>query len=128
MATNWLVFQNILAEFTGPAIPIVANTQYEPRAVHSINASNELQCTFWIVKDGVQMLTDIGAATYLIRDQDGNTIGITESGLVPVANGFYKITPVLADAIQDLTHYTVEISIYADDSNRKGVIGITLGE
>lgn len=128
MATNFLVNNNFLFEPVGPVIPIVTNPSYEPRAVFSINASNQLQGTFWITKDGTQMTSNIGTASYVVRDQDGVTVGITESGLASDANGFYYITPVLADAIQDLTHYTVEITILADAQTRKGVVGITLGE
>lgn len=74
------------------------------------------------------MTSDLGTMSFVIRDQDGATVGITESGLVADANGFFYMSAVLADAIQDLTHYTIEITTMADFENRKGVIALTLGE
>lgn len=112
----------------GTVAPVVVNSNYEPRAIFSINASNQLQGTFWVTKDSQQMASSLGTLSFVIRDQDGVTIGITESGLAADVNGFYYMTPVLADAIQDLTHYTVEITVVADTQSRKGVIAIALGE
>lgn len=128
MALNFLINNNFLFNPIGPVIPIVANPSYEPRGVFSINASNQLQGTFWIVKNGQQMTLGLGTMSFVIRDQDGVTIGITESGLVADVNGFFYMSAVLADAIQDLTHYTIEITVTADSQVRKGVIALTLGE
>lgn len=128
MALNFLVNNNFLFNPVGPNIPIVANPNYEPRGVFSINASNQLRGTFWIVKDGQQMTSNLGTMSFVIRDQDGVTVGITESGLVADVNGFFYMSAVLADAIQDLTHYTIEITVTADSQVRKGVIALTLGE
>jgi len=128
MALNFLVNNNFLVEIAGANPPVIANPIYEPRAIFSINAANQLQGTFWIVKNGIQMTSDTGNLSYVIRDQNGVTIGITETNLLADGNGFWYMTPVLADAIQDLTHYVVEVVIAADLENRKGVIAITLGE
>jgi len=128
MASNFLVANNFLYEPAGAVAPIITAPVYEARAVFSISASNELQGTFWVVKNGQQLLSNLGEASYLVRDQDGNTVGIIESSIVADSNGLYQITPVQANAILDLTHYTVEVSIVADNGLRKNVIGITLGE
>jgi hypothetical protein len=128
MALNFLVNNNFLFEPVGPVIPVVTASVYEPRAVFSISASNDLQGTFWITKDGQQVTSSLGSLSFVIRDQDGVTVGITESGLVADVNGFFYMTPVLADAIQDLTHYTVEMTCLIDSQVRKGVVAITLGE
>jgi hypothetical protein len=125
---NFLINNNFYQSTANPGTPIIADPTYENRAIFSINASNELQGTFWVAKDGVQLTSNLGTASYVIRDQDGNTIGITESGLVADANALYHITPVQANAIQDLTHYTVEISISSESLLRKSIVGITLGE
>lgn len=113
-------------------LPVVHNAvghQYEPRAVFSINASNQLQATIWCTKDGELMGNGtLGTASYTVYDKDGNTIGITQSGLTADANGYYEITPVNAAPILDLTHYVVKITIMAAGENRVGTIGITLGE
>jgi len=128
MALNFLVNNNFLYQPVGPAIPIVANPYYEPRAIFSINASNKLQGTFWVTKNGEQMTSNLGTLSFVVRDQNGAAIGIAQSGLTADPNGFYYMTPVLATAIQDLTHYTVEITAMADTQLRKGVVAITLGE
>jgi hypothetical protein len=128
MALNFLVNNNFLFNPVGPVIPLIANPTYEPRAIFSINASNQLQGTFWMTKDGQQMTSSLGTLSFVIRDKNGVTIGITESGIAADVNGFYYMSPVLADAIQDLTHYTVEITVTADSHVRKGVVAITLGE
>lgn len=125
---NFLINNNFYISTATPATPVIADPIYESRAVFSISASNELQATFWVVKNGVQITQDLGTASYTVRDKDGNTVGITESGISPDANGFYYITPVQANAIQDLTHYVVELEISAEDLIRRNVVGITLGE
>jgi hypothetical protein len=111
-----------------PVVHPAVGHQYEPRAVFSINASNQLQGTLWIAKDSELYVDAIGVASYTIYDKDGNSIGITESGIAPDANGFYQISPVSASAILDLTHYVVKITILAAGENRIGTVGITLGE
>jgi hypothetical protein len=128
MASNFLIANNFLFEPVGTVTPIIVAPVYEARAVFSISASNEFQGTFWVVKNGQQLLSNLGEASYLVRDQNGNTVGIVESSIVADSNGLYQITPVQANAILDLTHYTVEVSIVADSGLRKNVIGITLGE
>jgi len=128
MATNWLLSDDLFFTAAGPATQLVINTKYESRGIFSIDASNKLQATFWIVKDGVQMISGLGLASYLIRDFEGNTIGISESNIAADSNGLFITTPVLATSIQDLTHYTVELNIVADSENRKNILGITLGE
>jgi len=125
---NFLINNNFYQGTASPGTPVIADPIYENRAIFSISASNELQGTFWVVKDGVQLTSNLGSASYTVRDQDGNTIGITEGGLTADANGLYHITPVQANAIQDLTHYTVEINISSDSLLRKNIVGITLGE
>ena len=125
---NLLIKNNVYQGTATPDTPIIADPSYEPRAVFSINASNQLQGTFWITKNGVRMNTNIGTASFEIYDQDGVSIGISQSGIVADVNSTYIITPVLATLIQDLTHYVVKITITADSASRVGFVGITLGE
>jgi hypothetical protein len=105
-----------------------AGPQYEPRAVFSIDAANQLQATIWITKNGEQLNANLGAASFEIYNKEGNPLGISQTGLVADVNGLYKTTPVLATALTDLTHYTVIFSIIADGAERKGAIGITVAE
>ena len=125
---NFLINNNFYIPTANPATPVITAPIYESRAVFSINAANQLQGTIWVVKNGVQQASNLGTASYIIRDKDGNTIGISESGIIADGNGLYHITPVLATPIQDLTHYTVELLVSAESQNRRGVVAITLGE
>lgn len=101
---------------------------YEPRAVFSINAANELQGSIWIVRDSQKLSSNLGLASYSIRNKAGTLIGISQSNISADGNGIFQITPVLASAITDLNHYTVDISIVADGSPRVGVVAIVVGE
>lgn len=105
-----------------------ATQAWEPRGGFSINASNQLQGTLWLTENGEHVTSGLGTASYTIYDKDSNTIGITESGIVADAQGFFKITPVLATAILDLTHYVVKISITANSKLYKGVLFIGVAE
>lgn len=105
-----------------------AGPQYEPRAVFSIDAANQLQATIWVTKNGEQLSSNLGTASYAIYNKDGVALGISQSGIIADANGLFKTTPVLASALTDLTHYTVIFTITADGAIRKGAIGITVAE
>jgi hypothetical protein len=125
---NFLVENNFYQGTSELGTPVILGNVYEARAVFSINASNELQATLWATKNGEHMDSDLGTASYTIYDKDGLTIGITEANIVADANGFYQITPVGAEAILDLTHYTVKIEISTEEATLSSVVGITLGE
>lgn len=105
-----------------------AGPQYEPRAVFSIDAANQLQATIWVTKNGEQLSSNLGTASYAIYNKDGAALGISQSGITADVNGLFKTTPVLATALTDLTHYTVIFTITADGATRKGAIGITVAE
>jgi hypothetical protein len=105
-----------------------AGQQYEPRAVFSIDAANQLQATIWIAKNGEQVSNNLGTASYTVYNKEGTALGISQSGIIADVNGLYKTTPVLAAALTDLTHYTVLFNITADGAVRKGAIGITVAD
>lgn len=105
-----------------------AGPEYEPRAVFSINAANQLQVSMWVVKNGEQMSSDLGVASFTIYDKDGNAVGISQSGIVADGNGLFKSTPVSANTLTDLTHYTAIFSVVADSQARRGAIGLTIAE
>ena len=105
-----------------------AGPQYEPRAVFSIDASNQLQATIWITKNSEQLSTNLGTASYTVYNKEGASLGISQSGITADVNGLFKTTPVLASALNDLTHYTVIFTITADGAVRKGAVGITVAE
>lgn len=101
---------------------------YEPRAVFSINASNQLQASFWITKDGEQLNSGLGTASFTIYDKAGVAVGITQSGLTANGNGVYTSSPVSATSILDLTHYVVLIEVSVDSNIKRGAVGITVAE
>jgi hypothetical protein len=105
-----------------------AGPQYEPRAVFSINAANQLQATLWVTKNGEQLNSNLGTASFSIYDKDGILVGISQTGLVANGDGLYKSTPVSAASLTDLTHYTALFSVTADSVVRKGAVGITIAE
>lgn len=108
---------------------VIVNPVYEAMGVFSRNAAYQLQGTLWGKRDGVRAPQNIlGNASYVIRDKDRNTIGISQSGLTADSNGLFAITPVAATAITDLTHYTVEITITIDGVSRVGIAAIVVGE
>lgn len=111
-----------------PVTYAVAGPQYEPRAVFSVNAANQLQASVWITKNGEQLNSNLGTASYAIQDKDGAATGISQSGIVADVNGFFKTTPVTGVNLTDLTHYTVVFTIMADGAVRRGAMGITVAE
>ena len=111
-----------------PIVSTAAGYIYEPRAVFSINAANQLQGTIWCVKNGQLLSTNLGTASFTIYDKDGVSTGITQSGITADANGYYDITSVSAALITDLTHYIVKLVIIAENDTRVGSVAITLGE
>lgn len=123
-----ILVENSVYQGTFTAGTIVIPNLYESHGVFSISSSNQLEGTLWITKDGEHVSNSLGTARYIIYDKDGNTVGITESGIAPDSNGFYQITPVLATVLQDLTHYVVEIGISLNGSERIAIRGITIGE
>jgi hypothetical protein len=108
---------------------VIVNPVYEAKGVFSLNASYELQGSLWMTKDGQRMpAVLLGNASYLLRDKNGAAVGISQSGIAPDVNGLFKTTPVNANAISDLTHYTIEVTIVADGVGRTAVLGLLVGE
>lgn len=101
---------------------------YTCKATFSINASNQLEATFWSTTN--DQLTDpsfLGNASYSIYDKSGNPVsGLSQTGITPDSNGFYHITPVSAILLGDLTHYTAKITIQIAGQNRTVAKGFSL--
>jgi hypothetical protein len=101
--------------------------KYKPHAVFSINALNQLQATFWVTSNDVVKNTGLGVANFSVYDSEGNAIaGLSQSGISPDVNGRYKITPLNASILSDLTHYTVKIGIISDGVERVAYKGFSL--
>lgn len=100
---------------------------YEVKAIFSINALDQLRATLWVTKDGIIETGSLGTANYTVRDADGNTVaGLTQSGITGDVNGLYKITPVSAVGLSDLTHYTVKCGIVVQGIERISYRGFSL--
>ena len=105
----------------------VQQVEYKPKAQFSINASNQLQATFWVEYDSNVETTALGAANYTVYDVNGTAVvGLTQSGITADANGRYHITPVSAALLTDLTHYSVKVGIVAHGVERIAYKGFTL--
>ena len=101
--------------------------EYRPKAQFSINASNQLQATFWLEYDADIETTALGTANYTVYDANGNAVvGLSQSGITPDVNGRFHITPVSAALLTDLTHYSVKIGILSHGIERKAYKGFTL--
>lgn len=101
---------------------------YDCKAVFSINASNQLEATFWATKNtvlvGPALLT---TASYQVYDKNGVIVsGLSQTGITPDANGQFHTTPVSASLLTDLTHYTAIINISVAGLVRTSVKGFTL--
>jgi len=105
-----------------------AGPVYEVCSVFSINAINQLEGSFWVVKNGEKIIASLGTASFTVRDRTGAAIGISQSGIVANAQGLFAMSPTLASNILDLNYYTAEISIIADGASRVGVSGIVVGQ
>lgn len=98
-------------------------------AVANINASNELEISFWVNQNGERVDANLGDGQYLVRDKDGALVsGMSETGITADVNGYYHTTPVAAPLVYDLTHYLLEIAMDVDGTERTATIGLVRGE
>lgn len=108
-------------------IAVLQGISHKAHGVFSINSSNQLLGTIWATYDGTVVLSNLGSASYSVYDATGTAvIGLSQTGLTPDINGRYIITPVLS-SLQDLTHYTVKITININGTDYTSYRGITLG-
>lgn len=102
---------------------------YQICAVANINASNQLEISFWINENGERVDSDLTSGAYVIRDKSGALVsGLSQSGISADLNGYFHTTPVLAPTIYDLTHYILEISLSLDGVEKTSSIGLVRGE
>ena len=108
---------------------VEGTSHFQICASASINASNEFMCSFWINENGVRIDSNLGDASYRVRDKDGNVVsGVTESGIGADVNGYYHIAPVSAAGILDLNHYILEIEIPVNGVEKASSLAIVSGE
>jgi hypothetical protein len=87
------------------------------------------ECTFWVNENGQRVDSDLGTASYRLRDKTGALVsGIASASVSADVNGYYEITPVSAALINDLTHYVLEIEIPVDGVEVASSVGLVVGE
>lgn len=102
---------------------------YQICAVANINASNQLEISFWINRNGERVDSGLDSGAYVIKDKAGSLVsGMSQSGILADLSGYFHTTPVSAPLIYDLTHYLLEIEISVDGVNRSSSIGLVRGE
>jgi len=108
---------------------VVVDPQFQLCAVANINASNMLEVTFWLNRDGLRADSNLGQGAYVVRDKAGNLVsGLSQSNITPDSNGYYHTTPVSAALIFDLNHYVLELNIPYDGVGKEGSIGLVAGD
>lgn len=110
-------------------LPVITETiEHQVKATFSINALNQLQATFWAeTSTGTVELNNLGNASYAIYDKDGvAVVGLSQTGITPDVNGRYKITPVSAALLTDLTHYSARVAIIIEGVEHSAYKGFTL--
>jgi hypothetical protein len=105
-----------------------AGPVYEVCSVFSISAINQLEGSFWVIKNGEKITSALGTASITVRDRLGATVGISQTGITANAQGLFAMAPASASNIFDLNYYTAEISVVADGVSRVGVSGIVVGQ
>ena len=108
---------------------VVSDPHFQICAVGNLNASQQFECTFWINRNGERVDSDLGNASYRIRDKAGALVsGMSQVSVVPDLNGYFKITAVSAALIYDLAHYIMEIEIPVDGVEKASSIGLVTKE
>jgi hypothetical protein len=99
--------------------------EYNIEGVMSIDSASDLQGSFWITENEKIKTSGLGTASYTIYDAAGNAVvGMTESGISADGNGLFKITPVASALNQELSLYSVKVTINADGINRSDFLPI----
>lgn len=108
---------------------VETDPHFQVCAIANINASNQFECSFWINQNGERVTSDLGSASYLVRDKAGTAVsGLAQGSVTADSNGYYHVTAVSAALIYDLTHYLLEIVIPIDGVPHESSIGIVVGE
>jgi hypothetical protein len=76
-------------------IPIPSfEKHYMIDGVADINDSGQILGSFWVSRNGLIVTTGLGTGSYQLYDSEGNLIPVSETGIIPDANGFFVISPV----------------------------------
>jgi hypothetical protein len=128
MGTNYLIDNNVLIP-TATAQTVVVGDKYEIKCGLHVSANNAFYGTFWL--EGNQGVIDTGLSTgsYTVYDADRNASAtLTQTGITPDVNGIYRLTPVSAAELIDLTHFDIEFEASVDGTDIKTRWSFNLGE
>lgn len=99
--------------------------EYNIEGVFALDSAADLQGSFWVTANEQIRTSGISTASYQIYDAAGNAvIGMSETGLSPDSNGIIKITPVTSALNQELSLYSVKVTVNIDGINRSDFLSI----
>lgn len=99
--------------------------EYNIEGVFALDSAADLQGSFWVTANEQIRTSGISTASYQIYDAAGNAVvGMSESGLSADANGIIKITPVTSALNQELSLYSVKVTVNIDGINRSDFLSI----
>ena len=108
---------------------VITDPHFQICATANISADNRFECSFWINRNGERVDSNLGNASYRIRDKAGALVsGFSSSSITPDINGYFHITPVSAVLLTDLSHFLLEIEIPVEGIERSSTIGLVNGE
>lgn len=120
--------QSVAYQGTFQAGTVETPSHFQICASANINASNQFECSFWILENGERVDADLGLGSYRVRDKAGALVsGLAQSNISPDSNGYFHITPVSAALMYDLNHYLLEIDIPVNNVGRTATIGLANG-
>ena len=96
---------------------ILGITSAQISGVFAVNTASQLISSFWVtdLEGVISNPLRLGTASYVIYDNAGSIVsGMSETGIIADANGFYEITPVASTLNLDNTYYTVKVTIRVD--------------
>lgn len=107
-------------------VPIVEQqVDYENKASYAIN-NNTLVASFWATGNGefINNISRLGAGSVDYYDDLGNLLPISETGIMPAANGLYQITPVPLTT-DDISGYKAVATVIVDGLPKTSIIPAT---
>lgn len=107
-------------------VPMIQKApEYNIEGVFALDSSADLQGSFWVTANEQIRTSGVSTASYQIYDAAGNAVpGMAESGLSPDGNGIIRITPVTSALNQELSLYSVKVTVNVDGVNRSDFLAI----
>lgn len=113
---------------TGYVALIEPIPDYKVSGQFTVNDANTFIGSFWATADGqnVTNLARLGSGHFHVHDENGNPVsGMTQSGISPLADGSYKITPIASTLDTTNSLYFVHTRINIDGVDRESTIPLS---